>query len=63
MTPASIRTGAFVRLMAVPLDEQVDGQPLYVAGQAIVGMSIRNVVYVATENNPVYAVDAIPDSC
>ncbi|MBV9727762.1 MAG: PQQ-binding-like beta-propeller repeat protein, partial [Gammaproteobacteria bacterium] len=41
----------------VTLDDQVDGQPLYVAHQRIQGKS-HDVVYVATESNTVYALDA-----
>ena len=39
------------------LDEQVDGQPLVVSGLEIGGQT-REVVYVVTENNTVYAIDA-----
>jgi len=58
LTPLSIASG-FGQQVTVPLDEQVDGQPLYVAGQSIVGKGVHNVVYVATENNTVYAIDAV----
>jgi hypothetical protein len=58
LTPASVATGAFGQLITVPLDEQVDAQPLYVSGQLIPGKGIHNVIYVATENNAVYAIDA-----
>ncbi|MFO0607876.1 MAG: MXAN_6577-like cysteine-rich protein [Polyangiales bacterium] len=56
LTVASVRREgrAFGRLFTMPVDGQVHAQPLYVAG-AIGG---RNVVYVATENNTVYAYDA-----
>ena len=39
------------------LDDQVDAQPLVVPDQTIAG-STHDVVYVATENNSVYAIDA-----
>jgi outer membrane protein assembly factor BamB len=58
LTPVSMAAGGFGQVATVPLDEQVDGQPLYVAGQAIVGKGVRNVIYVGTENNTVYAIDA-----
>src|ERR1019366_5818832 len=44
-------------LHTVPLDEQVDAQPLLVPGMTIAG-GTHDVVYVATENNTVYAIDA-----
>ena len=58
LTPASVTTGGFGLLGTVPLDEQVDAQPLYVSGETIAGKGVHNVVYVATENNTVYAIDA-----
>ncbi|HLY07273.1 MAG TPA: hypothetical protein VKR31_16115, partial [Rhizomicrobium sp.] len=47
----------FGLLQTVSLDDQVDAQPLVVNGVTING-SQHNVVYVATENNSVYAIDA-----
>ncbi len=43
---------------SVALDAQVDAQPLVVTGQAISGQGTHDVVYVATENDTVYAIDA-----
>src|SRR5580698_5259901 len=43
----------------VVLDEQVDAQPLFVAGVTLAGVpGTHDVVYVATENNTIYAIDA-----
>src|SRR2546423_1162793 len=50
-------SSAFGLLQSVPLDDQVDAQPLLVNGLTING-SQHNVVYVATESNSVYAIDA-----
>lgn len=47
----------FGLLQTVSLDDQVDAQPLVVNGLTINGTG-HNVVYVATENNSVYAIDA-----
>ena len=58
LTPAAVGSAAFKQLVNVALDGQIDAQPLYVAGQTITGQGIHNVVYVATENNTVYAIDA-----
>jgi hypothetical protein len=44
-------------LQTVTLDDQVDAQPLVVPGQTIAG-GTHDVVYVATESNSIYAIDA-----
>ncbi|HEV3157219.1 MAG TPA: hypothetical protein VGZ00_07725, partial [Candidatus Baltobacteraceae bacterium] len=47
----------------VPLDDQVDAQPLVVANQTIAGHhGLYEVVYVVTENDTVYAIDAATGS-
>jgi len=40
------------------LDDQVDTQPLIVTNETITGKGVHNVVYVETENNSIYAIDA-----
>jgi hypothetical protein len=57
LTPSSV-VSSFKLQHTVALDEQVDAQPLLVTGQTIAGQGVHDVVYVATENNSVYAVDA-----
>lgn len=47
----------FGLLQTVPLDDQVDAEPLLVSNETINGGQ-HNVVYVSTENNSVYAIDA-----
>lgn len=59
LMPANVTPATFGLLHAVPLDDQVDTQPLIVAGQNIAGHGIHNVAYVATEGNTVYAIDAL----
>jgi len=54
---ASAFPPSFGVLATVPLDDQVDAQPLLVPGQMIAG-SIHDLLYVVTENNSVYALDA-----
>jgi hypothetical protein len=57
LTPATVTGGGFGLLHQVVLDEQVDAQPLFVSQIEIAG-GIHDVVYVATENNTIYAIDA-----
>jgi outer membrane protein assembly factor BamB len=56
LTPTAVAGPAFRQLSTVPLDGQVDAQPLYASGVVIAG-SPHNVVYVATENDSLYAID------
>jgi len=57
LTPAIVAS-SFGRLVTVSLDDQVDTQPLFVANQTISGQGVHSVVYVTTEGNMVYAIDA-----
>jgi hypothetical protein len=57
LTPQAVSSGSFKRLHTVRLDDQVDAQPLVVTGVTI-GGGTHHVVYVATENNTVYALRA-----
>ena len=57
LTRAKVTPSTFGLRNVVPLDEQVDAQPLLVPGVNI-GGGLHDVVYVATENNTVYAIDA-----
>jgi hypothetical protein len=58
LTPAAVGGGSFQKLTSVALDGQVDAQPLYVARQSIAG-GTHDTVYVATENDSIYAIDAV----
>src|SRR5262245_59498141 len=57
LTPANVASGQFGLLYSFPVDGQVYAQPLYVGNLTVAGRT-RNVVYVATEHNSVYAFDA-----
>ncbi|HLY58241.1 MAG TPA: hypothetical protein VKS60_21950 [Stellaceae bacterium] len=57
LTPANVAGASFGVLHTVTLDDQVDAQPLLVTNQTIAG-GVHDVVYVVTENNSVYAIDA-----
>jgi hypothetical protein len=57
LTPATVNVNSFGKLFTVSLDGYVYAQPLYMYQIAIAG-GTHNVVYVATEHNSVYAIDA-----
>lgn len=60
LTPGNVNAITFGMLHSVALDEQVDAQPLVVPNERITAGShqgIHEVVYVATENNTIYAID------
>ena len=57
LTPSTVNAGSFGKLYASPVDGQVYAQPLVVSGLNVKGTT-RNVVYVATEHDSVYAFDA-----
>jgi hypothetical protein len=56
LTAAKFPT-SFGLIHSVALDDQVDAQPLVVPGETIAGAT-HDVVYVVTEGNSVYAIDA-----
>jgi hypothetical protein len=57
LTTANVNTSDFGKLFAVPVDGQVYAQPLVLSGMSI-GGGTHNVVYIATEHDSVYAIDA-----
>jgi len=57
LTPANVNSAAFGLLRVLAVDGKVDAQPLYLS-QLTVGSSVHNVVFIATENDSVYAMDA-----
>jgi uncharacterized protein (TIGR03437 family) len=57
LTQSNVTTATFGRIGSFPVDGQIYAQPLYVSGVEIGGKS-RNVVYVVTMHNSVYAIDA-----
>lgn len=58
LTPANVNTNHFGKLWILPVDGKVDGEPLYAAGVPIPGQGLRNVLFVVTEHDSVYAFDA-----
>jgi len=57
LTLANVKQSSFGKRCAYAVDGQIYAQPLYIPGVAMSG-SKHNVVYVATENDSVYAFDA-----
>ncbi len=57
LTTANVTASTFGLLRNLPVDGKVDAQPLYLSKLTVAGGS-HNVVYVATENDSVYAFDA-----
>jgi len=57
LTTSNVNAGQFGVLFDLPVDGQIYAQPLY-ASNVSIGGSVRNVVYVATQRNKVYAFDA-----
>jgi len=58
LTPSNVNSTSFGKLFTNAVDGQIYAQPLYVPGVAIAGQGTHNVVFVATENDSVYAFDA-----
>jgi hypothetical protein len=57
LTTANVNTATFGKLFSVPVDGYIFAQPLYVPNVSIAG-GTHNVVYVATEGDSVFALDA-----
>ncbi len=58
LTPANVNSSQFGKLFQLSVDGKVDAQPLYASSVAIPGQGTPNVLYVATENDSVYAFNA-----
>jgi hypothetical protein len=66
LTPANVKTGSFGKLFSVSLDGLVYAEPLVDTGVTITAgvnttagaTGVHNVVYVVTENDSVYAINA-----
>jgi hypothetical protein len=57
LTTQNVNAGQFGKLYSLPVDGAVYAQPLYVSGITVAGVR-RNVLYVATMNDKIYAFDA-----
>jgi hypothetical protein len=58
LKPANVTASTFGRLYERSVEGQIIAQPLYVSGLSIPGRGVRNIVFVATRKNWVYAFDA-----
>src|SRR5437667_2718003 len=58
LTPANVNSTNFGKKFSMTIDGNSYGQPLYVPNVAIPNQGTHNVIYVATENDSVFAFDA-----
>ncbi len=58
LTPHNVNADDFGKLFTVAVDGDVYAQPLYLPRVTIPAQGTHNVIYIATENNSVYAIDA-----
>jgi Abnormal spindle-like microcephaly-assoc'd, ASPM-SPD-2-Hydin len=58
LTPTTVNASNFGLQFTDPIDAAAYAEPLYVPNVSIPGQGTHNVVYVATENDSVYAFDA-----
>ena len=58
LTTANVNQNQFGKVFSYPVDGQTFTEPLYVSDVPVVGVGTRNVVYVGTQNDTMYAFDA-----
>ena len=62
LTPATVTPSTFGQLFSCPVDGFVYAEPLWVANLNVGGVT-RNVVFIATQHDSIYAFDADSPSC
>ena len=58
LTTTNVNVAQFGKLFERTVDDEIYAQPLYVANVNVPGVGVRNVIYIATMRNSVYAFDA-----
>ncbi len=58
LTPSNVNSNSFGRQFSFPVDYVVMAQPLYMPNVDIPGQGTHNVIYVVTQADSVYAIDA-----
>ena len=58
LNTSNVGLNTFGKIFALPVNDAVFAQPLYVPGVVIPGQGTHNVVYVATMSDTLYAFDA-----
>jgi hypothetical protein len=58
LTTSNVNASGFGKVAEFKVDGQIDGQILYLSQVTIAGQGNKNVLYFATENDSVYALDA-----
>jgi hypothetical protein len=58
LTPANVNVNSFGKLFSLPVDSTMYAQPLYVPGLTMSDGLVHNVIFLATENDSIYAFDA-----
>lgn len=62
LTPANVKAGLFGKRYYLPVDGAVYAQPLYLPRVKIPGKGFRNLIFVATAHDSLYAFDADDES-